>query len=336
MSLLISNILYKAKNNTGFYNILDYPTHERYQSNMAKTGHKFFLSRAEGIKDWRADYAPLPVNFSLLPKGGKPSDLFPELGYDFVISHNKAAHFAHAAQLSRYYHVPLVSLEHCLPSGPEQGYKDWHRSMKGHINLFISEYNREQWGYSPEEADVIYHGVDTELFKPSTVARTKQVLSVCNDFINRDHFLGFRLWRQVVEGLPAKVVGDTPGLSLAAPSVESLVKDYQNAQVFLNTSLISPIPSVLMEAMSCGCACVSTDNCAIREFITHGENGLLANSPDELKSYCWALLSDNKLAEQLGENARQTMLKKFSLAKFVENWQKVFDRAANITYTGAV
>ena len=33
-------------------NILTFPTHERYESMLAKTGHNFYAYRAEGIKDW--------------------------------------------------------------------------------------------------------------------------------------------------------------------------------------------------------------------------------------------------------------------------------------------
>ena len=65
-------------------------------------------------------------------------------------------------------------------------------------------------------------------------------------------------------------------------SIEALRDAYKSSSVFLNTSIHSPVPTVLMEAMACGCAVVSTDNCMIPEIIEHGVNGLLANTSEKL------------------------------------------------------
>ena len=81
------------------------------------------------------------------------------------------------------------------------------------------------------------------------------------------------------------MVGDTPGLSEPAASTEGLVATYQNSRIFLNTSTISPVPTALMEAMSCGCAVVSTATCMIPEVIEHGVNGFITNDTQEMKQY---------------------------------------------------
>ena len=47
-------------------NILTFPTHERYESMLAKTGHNFYAYRAEGIKDWNETYAKMPENYIVL------------------------------------------------------------------------------------------------------------------------------------------------------------------------------------------------------------------------------------------------------------------------------
>ena len=38
------------------YTILTFPTHERYETNLSKTGHDFYAFRSEGLKDWNTDY----------------------------------------------------------------------------------------------------------------------------------------------------------------------------------------------------------------------------------------------------------------------------------------
>ena len=63
--------------------------------------------------------------------------------------------------------------------------------------------------------------------------------------------------------MPIKVLGDSPGLSKPAESIEALREAYKTSSIFLNTSIHSPVPTVLMEAMASGCAVVSTNNCMI-------------------------------------------------------------------------
>ena len=55
--------------------------------------------------------------------------------------------------------------------------------------------------------------------------------------------------------------------STPAESVADLVNEYCSSKVFLNTSTVSPIPTTLLEAMSCGSAVVSTATCMIPEII---------------------------------------------------------------------
>ena len=146
---------------------------------------------------------------------------------------------------------------------------------------------------------------------------------------------GFSLWQNVSKGLPVEVVGATPGLSQPAKSVPDLVMKYRSAQVFLNTSLISPVPTSLLEAMSCGCAVVSTSTCMIPEIIQNGVNGFISNDPAELTMYCKVLLENAELRKKLGEQARQTILNRFSMSKFVATWDKYLREAASAVFTGA-
>ena len=124
--------------------------------------------------------------------------------------------------------------------------------------------------------------------------------------------------------LPVKVLGSSPGFSEPADSIEDLRDAYKSASVFLNTSIHSPVPTVLMEAMACGCAIVSTNNCMIPEIIQHGENGLLADTADELRASCQFLLDNPQEARRLGENARNTIKDNYSLDRFTKNWNDLF------------
>ena len=100
--------------------------------------------------------------------------------------------------------------------------------------------------------------------------------------------------------------------------------------IFLNTSTLSPIPMALLEAMSCGCGIVTTETCMIPEIVEHGVNGLMSNNEEELREYTQQLLNDAELSKKLGEEARKTIKEKLSEQKFIDNWNKIFDKAYGV------
>ena len=323
-------------------NILTFPTHERYETMLSKTGHNFYAYRAEGIKDWNETYAKTPDNYVLLDPSLGDSQVPEYVDFDLVLSQNKFGQYQKAKQLAHQLHLPLVSLEHTLPM-PEwdENIMGQVREMRGDVNVFISEYSINAWGWENRlqsflnnDTFVITHGVDTELFCSKEDERSDEILSVVNDWINRDWCCGFSVWQEVIKGLPYKVVGDTPGLSEPAASTEGLVATYQNSRIFLNTSTISPVPTALMEAMSCGCAVVSTDTCMIPEVIKHGVNGFITNDVQQMKQHLVDLLNDEDMAREIGDNARKTIVERYSAQQFVDNWNNILTQASSIIFRG--
>jgi len=315
-------------------NILTFPTHERYESNLCKTGHDFYALKYG--KPWNESYAPVPDNYYIV-------DSIPEdVDFDIFLSHTSCdriqlAHdmlsqtstdcIEHLNKLS----IPILRHCHILPNPNAEKLDDLLDSYKKipvNRSSFISDYNRSAFGYDESNADIVEHGIDSDFWCPDERPRKNVCLSVVNDWINRDWCCGFALWGATVlantpHQLPIAVYGDTPGLSESAKDTNHLRDIYRNASVFLNTSLISPVPTVLMEAMSCGCAIVSTQNCMIPEIIEHGVNGYMANDPNELRNYCIKLLENPSLARKMGDAARDTIVSKFSLTRFVENWNNL-------------
>ena len=82
----------------------------------------------------------------------------------------------------------------------------------------------------------------------------------------------------------------------------------------------------LLEAMSCGCAVVSTATCMIPEVIKDGVNGYISNDEQELKQKTQHLLDNPELRKSMGEKARETIQTMFSEQLFVQNWNETFDQ----------
>jgi glycosyltransferase involved in cell wall biosynthesis len=303
------------------YNILTFPTHERYETQLCKTGHNFYSFHLPKLKKWNDKQIPIPSNYYILPESSISG-----INYDFILSQSKFWQFQIAMQINQKLQLPLISLEHTVPTPQTMNAQqvEMMKNMQGHLNVFISEYSQKSWGIQNNSV-IIHHGIDTESFNELNKQRNKTVLTVANDFINRDYCLNYSGWKRVTAGLDVRVIGDTPGLSFSAKSTDELVNEYNQCGVYLNTSTLSPIPTSLLEAMSCGCAVVSTATCMIPEIIKHGENGLISNDETELRKYIENILNDDQLRNELGNNARDTIKQLFSEQQFITKWNNLLD-----------
>ena len=101
---------------------------------------------------------------------------------------------------------------------------------------------------------------------------------------------------------------------LGQVSKDRLVKLYQNAALFVLPSYHEGIPTVLLEAMSCGIPVIATDVRGNRDVISSGENGILVppRAPKKLAESILYVLGDEKLRERIGKNARKTIEEKYT------------------------
>jgi len=305
--------------------ILCFDTHERCQSQMAKTGHNFYSLRYKDCKIWNTDFAPIPDNYHAIYQ------LHSSVDFDFILSQSKFGQLQIAKQIQIQTGLPIVHLEHTIPtSNYTSDQLTALKSIWGDYNVFISEYAAGAWGFD-ETATVICNSIDHEFFKPTDVDMYGDemtcdgtVLTVQNDFINRDYCLNYEGWKRIISGLPAKVLGDTKGLSEPAGSLEHLRDEYNKCAVYINTTTESQMPTAIIEAMACGKPVVSTATCSIPSFIKHGENGFLTNDEEEFKGYIQQLLNDQSLRKQMGDKARETVLDVFSEQKYLDSWNNVF------------
>lgn len=313
-------------------------THERLQSGWSGVNaHFWHLSGLPGFKEsWNPKYAAMPPNFTSLPPCREnridlPDDLVPDL----ILAQHRFGQFQALKPLADFLHVPLMTIEHTLPR-KEWGHQELMqiKQMRGDLNAFITADNRASWGWSGSEAIVVEHGIDTELFRPNHPdhLRHTQIVTVANDYVNRGDILGFDIWQEATRDLPTRPFGDTPGLSTAPPSVESLADELAKGAIFLCTARSSPIPMSLLEAMSCGMACVSIRQSTVATVVRHGENGFLADSAAEVRQYLLQLRSDKTLRFKLGQAARQTVLDRFPLKRFQDNWEEAFRSASEMIH----
>jgi glycosyltransferase involved in cell wall biosynthesis len=290
-------------------------THERYESTLALSSHNFFSLRHG--KMWDASYGSKPQNYHDV------ESLPIAFDYDLILCHTSDERIHIAKELSYSLGIPLIRHTHTLPQSENE--LKYLKSVKVDLNTFISQYSMNAWGDN-QPSLVIEHGIDTMFWNESR-RNPEHIDDVCFSVVNfwqkRDWACGWNIWREAIVDLPFRVAGKNPGLSNSMTPSE-LKSAYSTSRVFLNTSLNSPVPMSLLEAMACGCAVVSMNTCMIPEIIEHGVNGFLCDGPAQLNECCKMLLANRELSDTMGSAAARTIRERFNLTNFINNWNNVF------------
>jgi len=102
---------------------------------------------------------------------------------------------------------------------------------------------------------------------------------------------------------------------------DKLVQMYQDADLFVFPSYHEGLPTVLLEAMSCGLPIIATDVRGNGDVIVNGENGILVppKSPNELAESILSLVDDERYKCVLGKNARNTIEAKYTWNAVAKN-----------------
>jgi glycosyltransferase involved in cell wall biosynthesis len=100
------------------------------------------------------------------------------------------------------------------------------------------------------------------------------------------------------------------------------------------TNWHEPFGLTLIEAMACGAPVVAYNKGSIPEIIKDGYNGFLVKTPYEMRKKLEVCLSDPDLCKEIGKNARKTILERFSLQQFIDNWNSLFEEASHFVYRG--
>lgn len=104
------------------------------------------------------------------------------------------------------------------------------------------------------------------------------------------------------------------------------------ADIFVLPSLDEGLSWSLLEAMSCGLACVVSDADGNVELINNGYNGLVFKLRDGaagLAKCLRQLIADTKLRRRLGTNARKTVRENYSESAMITAYENLYLRLAN-------
>jgi len=103
---------------------------------------------------------------------------------------------------------------------------------------------------------------------------------------------------------------------------------YQSADLLLMPSRFEGLPMTLLEAMAMRVPVVASALDGIAEVVTDRKDGLLCdpNDADAFAQSAVLLLSDNRLAGTLADNARATVSAQYSVTRMVAEVESIYDR----------
>ena len=170
------------------------------------------------------------------------------------------------------------------------------------------------------KARIIAHGnwIDTKLFCPdgtsAPAGQNPGPILYVGRLVKEKNLLPLATIAWVTPRWTIRLVGEGPlaegfrRLRCQVPGPipwERLPEEYRAAGVFCLPSFTEGNPKALLEAMSCGAACVVSDR--VEGVVRHGETGLVFGAEDQrsLLDALRRVLSDRELARKLGSAARE-------------------------------
>ena len=158
------------------------------------------------------------------------------------------------------------------------------------------------------------------------VGDDKVVLTVCNEFKQRNWCCGHSKWEEVSKSFPRMVVGiknEALGENVGFKDFGRLREIYSHSRVYFDTRICWNTTAA-QEAILTGMPFICTDADAPLE---NEEEIIKSKNPEYLKQRIIELLDDVDKCKALGERGRKALLKQFSFEDFKSAWCEGLEKA---------
>ncbi|MFG2836805.1 GT4 family glycosyltransferase PelF [Streptomyces zaomyceticus] len=227
--------------------------------------------------------------------------------------------------------------------------------LKADLITPCNQYNRrweERGGAPADRIRTVYNGVDPSLFPEAGPEPETPTLSWCGrvDPIKDLETLirAYAICRAELPALRLRLFGPVPagnedyatrleklaaelgvadGISFEG-RVSEVPRAYAAGSVVMLSSISEGFPFSLIEAMSCGRATVSTDVGGVREAV--GDAGIVVppREPAVMAAAVTELLRDGARRAELGRQARQRVVDRFTLHRSVDGFRQIYRELA--------
>jgi hypothetical protein len=216
--------------------------------------------------------------------------------------------------------VPQIVVEH---DPPRQSPTDTRHPVDdpGTLIVHVTAYNQLMWDCGATPTAVIEHGVVVPEGARCTGHLARGV-SVINDLAARGRRLGADVFARARERVPLDLVGigsqHVGGLGeVPPPDLAHFLAAYR---FYFHPIRYTSLGLALCEAMIVGLPVVGLATTELPTIIKDGVNGFVDTDPERLIEVMHTLLADPELARAIGEAGRATARERFSIDRFVRDW----------------
>lgn len=230
---------------------------------------------------------------------------------------------------------------------------------KADIILSVNKFNmswEKKYGANPNKIDVIYNGIDHELFvpaaKPAHLENVPTVVAAARIFELKDVLTMIRSCEVVKRTIPNVkylVYGDNDAVPEYTKECTKLIKQlglennfsfagyhdkphqlFCEGDVSILTSISEGFPYTVLESMSCGIPVVATDVGGVTEALDNN-CGFICKPKDyeALGKSVVTLLQDENMRKQMGAYARQKVIDNFTIDKFITEYEIAYNHIIN-------
>lgn len=218
--------------------------------------------------------------------------------------------------------LPRVFLEHDPPR--EHPTDTTHPVNDPEILVVhVTDFNRLMWDSGKSPTTVIDHGV----ICPEGLrwkGELNRGLVVVNNIQKRGRRLGLDIYIEAKKEIPLDLVGMGWQEVGGVGEIEHahLAEFSSNYRFFYNPIRYTSLGLSICEAMMVGLPVIGLATTELATLIKNDVSGFISNRPSEMTLAAKELLQNKKLAAKWGEGARKTASERFSINRFVNDWDK--------------
>jgi glycosyltransferase involved in cell wall biosynthesis len=190
------------------------------------------------------------------------------------------------------------------------------------------------WDCGCTPTKVIEHGVRVDSSKYS--GKIDRGVVMVNNIKKRGRRLGYDVFEKVKKQVPLDLIGmesDAAG-GLGEVKREALPRFLSSYRFFFNPIRYTSLGLSVCEAMQCGVPVIGLATTEMPQVIENGVTGFVSNDVEFLIKKMRELLADKSYARTLGENAKKYADEKFSIDRFVKDWELTFNSLSRVLKKG--
>ena len=306
------------------YRILTWHVHGNYLYYLTQAPHDFYVLSKPGR----------PVGYGgrsgHLPWGDNvhdcPLEEAHKMRFDCVLFQAKRHYLEDQHRLLSEHQrtLPRIYLEH---DPPQQHPTDTRHLIDdpGTLLVHVTPFNALMWDSGPTPTRVIEHGVVV----PENITYSGAIergIVVVNHLARRGRRLGADVFERVRKQVPLDLVGMAAEESGGIGEVRypELLAFEARYRFFFNPIRYTSLGLAVCEAMMLGMPIVALATTEMTTVIDNDVNGYADTDVDRLIGVMRSLLHDPALAHRWGESAKRYAHERFSIHRFVGEWNRAF------------